>query len=1123
MSGVNKHENGPASADLENKQPAIPDDQTTAVVDRQPRIAEQKKKSWRASVPSYLLAPIEALFPAASLEGTLPFVASASNRKKWRNRKHIFRASIVSLSCFILILEPASLKTLGNAGFFSVIVSFMLPATLPIMLFFLAMTTMVMGMLLGWAWSCAGMAAALKARDKVLLASQFQRVQASLAGATNPEALYQVAIFKGEFLDARSSVVFGIFLWTGAFFFGLMRAKVPKLTFLAIFGTIVTDVMCSYGPLFPFAEYTLASNFLLPTSCYIAIALGGTILIFPESLNRSWTTDLVDTFLIPLLERSQLHSKALSTTPPTDKESAEAWTTLSGKFLASGAQASGGLEALLGSVGMTELEISKGRFGAKDLIGLTELLRELFARSMGLGVFCNQVASVHKRVSARELALSETPQEGKPRAVEHRMDRIRRLGREAETTHSHGLANLLPILQRTSSPLRTACDEALLATMEWLTDTNSNRWIGHPNPEAVEAAFQAQAQRIVKLEEALINFRTSGRSELCAPFKDFFDAITGELIEDPSRSEHTPARLSFSPASLFLCFAASSNLIWYAEALIKFEKHIHDLEGKRRVNKLWFPTGMRKIGKILKGGRSAGVAAGESPNGNPDEVESVGATDDHDEEVKKVEEQKDVKDALGEAQRDPDAKPPKNGLQKLSIKLYAFLKWFSTPEAIFALRYATISVLLWLIAVFPNTAYFAYVNKALWALIMGQTGLAVWAGDQISATVQKAIGTAVGLVYGMLCWYIGSGRGNGNRIGLGAAFYVLMIPVLALRLFGPPQYMQVSIIGGVTSVLIVGYSWIDTHLVSLGNPGVGASIAWRRAVLVLIGMAAATIIMLFPKSVSARHLVRRTHATCIEEIGKIYAAVVGAWLREQQTDEIEDSKALGEDKAEASPFSVATQKQVRARMLALFLKLRGIKMSIGHAGFELSMRGDWPIKEYTSLLEHESAILQALSQVGLSLVHLDAEWRRLLVVRTAFLNPNLIADVTSSFYLISLALRQGSPLPETTPGPLLDRLIYHEQNRRSTRKALQAVESKKDDDVMHDDHSAHHVEGAGIGTNITFQTLEDERFGIYATAILALASVLATVDEMEDVTKELVGEVHFPGFENLRQMRGNDV
>ncbi|KAK4702249.1 hypothetical protein P7C70_g3975, partial [Phenoliferia sp. Uapishka_3] len=1060
---------------------------------------------------------------------------------------------LVTLSMFILLVEPVTLGVLGNAAFFGCIVSIMIPPTMPVMLFVFAMMTLLMGMLTGWAWSCAAMAASLAARDKVLLASQVQRVQASLAGATNPDSLYSLAIFQGKFLDARSTVVFGVFFWIGTFCLGLLRAKIPKLVLLAvpsfqIFGTIVMDVMVSYGALFPIAQYTLAVSLVLcrlkvnkligglrtpdffssyagcpaksrprlthvppvPTTFFMAVALAATAIIFPETLNSSWTTDLVDRFLIPVFQRSQLHSKVFSTAPPSEETPVDAWSGLHGQFLGSGAAVSGGLDAVLGSVGFMELEVSYGRLGAKDLIGLTELLRELTSRAMSLGVFANAVQSGYKRSSARETALKAPVEAGKSQVFEHRMDRARRRALEAEAKHSHNLGSLLPILESTSSALRTACDDALLSAMTWLTNTNSTRWMGRPTPNAVEEAYQAQHTRIALLESLLAEFRTDGRAQLCGRFRDRFDE-NGELTRTSNETS-----LPFSPASLFMCLAASSNFIWYAEALLAFVKHLHELEDKRRVNKVWFPTGVRKIGHLLRGGRPFGEAA----NGNPEKIEQVGSDEDtlHGEEVDEI------KDALGSAARDPDAKPPKNVRQRISTKLYAFGNWLHTPEAIFALRYSTISVLLWLPQIFPRSAYFTYTEKGLWALIMGQTGLAVFSGDQISQSIQKLAGTAVGLVYGMLIWYIGSGTGSGNRIGLGAAFFVFMIPALAIRLYGPPQYMQSSIMGSITVVLVVGYSWTDAHLATIGNAGVGVNIAWRRALLVVIGMTAATLAMIFPKPTSARRVVRQTQATCIEEVGKIYAGIVGAWLSEQQSDELATTEKGESSPLNPSPFSVEAQKRARGRALALYIKLKGIRMSIGQAGFELSLRGDWPVGDYSELLEKQMAIVEALGQLGIALIHLDSKWRQRLVVKTAFLNPNLIADVTSSIYLISMALRLGTPLPETTPGPLLDRLLYHEEKRQHHRAQHPPTKKTPDSDSDSDDESenTHQIEGAATGKRLTFETLKDERFAMYATAILALASILANVDEMEVVAKRLVGEVRFPGFDRLKQRRGAD-
>lgn len=55
------------------------------------------------------------------------------------------------------------------------IVMFVPPAS-PVQPFIIAMGLLLLGGLLGWAWGCVAMRAALAARSKVLLLSQIERV-----------------------------------------------------------------------------------------------------------------------------------------------------------------------------------------------------------------------------------------------------------------------------------------------------------------------------------------------------------------------------------------------------------------------------------------------------------------------------------------------------------------------------------------------------------------------------------------------------------------------------------------------------------------------------------------------------------------------------------------------------------------------------------------------------------------------------------------------------------------------------------------------------------------------------------------------------------------------------------
>ena len=76
--------------------------------------------------------------------------------------------------------------------------------------------------------------------------------------------------------------------------------------------------------------------------------------------------------------------------------------------------------------------------------------------------------------------------------------------------------------------------------------------------------------------------------------------------------------------------------------------------------------------------------------------------------------------------------------------------------------------------------------RGLWALIMvglsflpdaassfadrqAQTGMGVYTGEQIGSFFLRMSGTVLGLVIGMVAWYIGAGRGPGNPYGVAAS------------------------------------------------------------------------------------------------------------------------------------------------------------------------------------------------------------------------------------------------------------------------------------------------------------------------------------------------------------------
>lgn len=283
------------------------------------------------------------------------------------------------------------------------------------------------------------------------------------------------------------------------------------------------------GPLFPVAQYTLAETFLIPTACEVAIALAATVLIFPSTLNSTYTTNLVDKFLSPILQRSHLHSKVLSTPAPSygiphETPEDQAWKAFAPTWSALQEAMAGGLEALLGTSGLLELEVSWGRLGAKDLVSLTDSLRELLARSVSLAILSTTVSSRRKRTLDAEEQLSashDSARSEKPRAEQKsletaRMHRFRLRADSAEVQNHHSLPDLLPIFESASLPLRTAADRVLLSAMDWLTECNATRWLRQPKADAVAQQAASYRSLVEAVEKELGIFRHERRLNLIA-------------------------------------------------------------------------------------------------------------------------------------------------------------------------------------------------------------------------------------------------------------------------------------------------------------------------------------------------------------------------------------------------------------------------------------------------------------------------------------------------------------------------------------------------------------------------------------------------------------------------------
>ncbi|KAI0826576.1 hypothetical protein BC628DRAFT_1419081 [Trametes gibbosa] len=1003
----------------------------------------ESEKQNEASIPSQDQAQSAEPSPTRSFFDRLPLAPWASKHlRAWKSWKLLLRCWAASWVCFVIMLPDKSLSALGNTAFFALLLSVLLPPNMPFQLFLFAITTIVLGIALGWAIGCAGMAAALAARNKTLLQQGLQRQAQSTAGLANPDALFRDAIFEGNFLDTRSTAVFGVFLAFGCFLFALIRAYAPKLTIMSVFGTVAIDIFCSFGPLFPFSQYTLLNSLLTSVACYIAIALVFIIIAFPESLNHSYLTsaaELVEKFTGIV----QMQDEVLRTSP----QDIVPGTPMATKTSMARAAVVQQLQQLLGQKQFLNLEFSWGRWNGDDIKELLEPMQIVATRLSALNGFAkvmNEPFTFRKQDETESVSESD---QSDTTAVDDTflLRQFRERSLAAELEHNVRLVDVLPSIREATVELRTAATNALSALHALIVTVNTNRY---------KRGHALQDVRLAELDTALAamraaqeSFKADRRLVILQPYQAVMEKLdAGALNKIPLRA-------------LYQSFVFAANLAAACDGIVMLAEQVSETAAKRTHARLWAPKGLRAIGKLLRSSEGAGEGAvGEDAQPEP---------------AVETEEKREYK-------LDPDSRPPEFVAQRLAGSIHVLFKWAKTPEALFAFRYVFLTIALWIPSVVKTSAHLAYSERAVWALIMAQTTLNIYASDQVFNYVMRIGGTFFGAILGMVCWYIGAGRGTGNPYGMAAIVAACLLPLQFLRLFAPPQYLIGVLMSGATFALVVGYSWIDGNLRNLfQNVGIGWDVTWRRWLLVMIGCAASFIVMMFPPK-SGRKAVRLRNASTLSGLSYLYSHLTSLWL----------SAADG-------PLAQAGDRwpeELRVKFIALAEQIQDLRLRTAMSKWEGNIRGVWAADEYNRLLEVEGDMLSSLALVGGALGNMDPALRKSTMPYTHVLNPHFISDVMSMFFLISQSLRTGEPLHQAQYRNLADRLHYH--------GGLAASGTGSD--------------GAARKTHLR-QSLMSYEYMFYATAVVGVLQVVHGLNEARTIVARLCGEVPLEGFARWRE------
>jgi uncharacterized membrane protein YgaE (UPF0421/DUF939 family) len=878
------------------------------------------------------------------------------------------------------------------------------------------------------------MKAALSTRPASDLNAQYAALQQSNtqnttnAGPASGQTTYtQIAIFEGAMLDARVSVTY--FAMMGLFVYLLARVRVqaPKLTLVAIFGTIVADVYVTTAPLIPTFSGTLPKTFLVPVGIATGVGVLCNVVIFPQSTSNIVLEEMDEVFV-----QMRTFGRALGVYlgDPDKRFEIRKLIKLRDELLAS-------YNSIDTSSKFLPMDFSYGRWSPSDIIALQKPFREVF-------VAFGELLQVPM---AREQARIRTEVLGK--FTNEEIVGVGEKGKEGSKVATHQIARTLGVWEHMKHPDSEGLMQESYATLSTSIGIllpawrNASEYISRSLIGSARVDKRSPGDLLKDLEVAQVDFEREASKRLIDLHEHLLDGHGNVIAYE---SGHGAPLLGLMTGLL------------YVERLGNCSKATHALleqmaatEETRQKSRLWLPKGLMNL-------FSWALSKDDAPSTVQNLQRTTTSTSKqkrskkHSRSKKKDKKKDDPNTAAARLQE--IRKPTGRRRHKSSALLLAVITWFTNDAGLHALRTLVLTIALALPAVLTSSAGFYYREKGLWALIMAQLGLMPFSSDFIAGLITRVLGTIIGGVVGLACWYIGSGSGPGNAYGLAAVMAVVIVATMYWRLFAPPEQMQASIMTAATAYLVVAYSWVDTHIPSYGNPGVGYTVFWRRLLLVLVGFGAGVVVTFFPRPPSGNRHYRHELAQQLGSIKDRYALFVSTW------------RSPPEDLA-------ATVEKEALESEELLTEMAGpIKLT----KFEFSS-SNIDTKTLSYVCHFCTTLNVSITQLVLYSQRLSSEQRAKFMHDTRAVDEEMAVDIMAVLTLLQNALEAGTALPAVLPTPLVRHVLLREPEAR---------------------HGVTKVE--------VMQALATQGTRHWISALNAYMRLLSAVDDLAVVLKQAVGE-----------------
>ncbi|KAL0145745.1 hypothetical protein V8B55DRAFT_1464744 [Mucor lusitanicus] len=508
-------------------------------------------------------------------------------------------------------------------------------------------------------------------------------------------------------------------------------------------------------------------------------------------------------------------------------------------------------------------------------------------------------------------------------------------------------------------------------------------WVSKPKGP-VSATSTAPSTTSTQLHELIERFDQVSKSDVV--FRKFLDMNAADIPRN---------------GPLYLIFLYIYNLREHATKVAGLIELIERLETERKKARFWLPhqTLKRWIMSNSNVGGSVGADEGEYQNQGGNDLTRVGTRSDNrtsteDSNGDIFEPKPSHTDKLG----DPDVSAPVTASQKFFYGLYLVVQWLTDTTTFFAFKTAVGVVMLAIPAYRPQDHTWYMDWRGQWAMITLVLWMFPMTGAFIFGLIDRIIGSVVGAVLGIVIWEMC----RGNPYGMAVVCFVVFLPLYHIFFF-VPKYRVASLMSTVTMLLVVAYEYgyvVD----GLTNYDQVYTVAGKRLLLVIIGIAASGILMSIPFPPTGRVELRKEISCTIRDIGKCFGILCAS--------------AVSPTGQKAGPH---VAKAFGALALELRRQVADERILLHHASYEPPLRGYFPAASYKTLVEKMDNMSDLVTNMGLALREVQPEWRRNIASILMRERKEYLSSILTSLKLVSTTLAAKSALPPYMISPVESR------------------------------------------------------------------------------------------------------